>query len=80
MKAEKPTILGRGDFKPSAKCPNCNLIMYLGDECPHCEHLLSLSEQKDQKEFWIKTRNKSYLHGFIFFTLSILLLSFVFSI
>ncbi len=79
MKPEKPSIIGMSEFEPSARCPRCNLIMYLGNRCPHCDHLLSQPEQKAQKEFWVKTRNKGYIRGFIFFTLAIYVFYLLFS-
>lgn len=80
MKPEKPTIFGMAEFEPSAKCPSCNFIMYLGNKCPHCDHLLSQPEQNAQKAFWVKTRNKGYLRGFIFFTIAIYALYWLFSL
>ena len=68
MKPEKPTIMDMSEFKPSARCPNCNLIMYLGNRCPHCDYLLSHTEQKTQREFWLKVRNTGYIKGMVFFT------------
>ncbi len=71
--------MGMAEFSPSAKCPKCQLIMYLGNRCPHCEHLLSHAEQKAQKEFWIKVRNRGYKKGFIFFTLFFLIFCLVYN-
>lgn len=79
MKPEKPTIMGMAEFEPSAKCPKCNLIMYLGEQCPHCDHVLSLVEQSAQKGFWTKSRNKGYLRGLIFFIIVIFILTWLFS-
>ena len=79
MKPEKPTIMGMAEFEPSAKCPNCNLIMYLGNKCPHCEHLLSQTEQEAQKVFWRKSRNKGYIRGFIFFVVALYVMFWLFS-
>ena len=79
MKPEKPTIMGMAEFEPSAKCPHCNLIMYIGNQCPHCEHLLSQPEQKAQKIFWRKSRNKSYIRGFVFFVTVLFVLYWLFS-
>lgn len=71
MKPEKPSIMGMAEFRPSAKCPRCNLIMYLGNRCPHCDYLLSHAEQEEHNEFWRKTQRKGYILGFVFFILFI---------
>lgn len=80
MKLEKPTIMGMAEFLPSAKCPRCNLIMYLGPTCPHCECLLSHLEQETQKKFWINVRNTGYRRGFVFFIVAILFFYWLFSL
>lgn len=69
MEPEKPTILGENKFRPSARCPNCNLIMYLGNRCPHCYYLLNHSEQNAQHQFWKRTQREGYIKGAIFFSL-----------
>jgi|GEM_PF-1661996 len=79
MKSKKPTIMGMSEFEPSAKCPRCNLIMYLDNRCPHCNHLLSQREQKAQKAFWRKSRNKGYINGLVFFVIAISILTWLFS-
>lgn len=79
MKPEKPTIWAMREFEPSAKCPSCNLIMYLGDRCPQCEHLLSQSEQEAQTLFWRKSQNKGYILGLIFFVTALFVLPWLFS-
>jgi len=71
--------MGMAEFSPSAKCPDCHLIMYLGNQCPHCGHLLSYSEQETQKKFWVRVRNKGYIYGFVFFTSSLIFFSLLFS-
>jgi hypothetical protein len=78
MKPEKPSIMGMAEFEPSAKCPSCSLIMYLGNRCPHCDHLLSQPEQKAQKLFWIKVRNNGYKKGLVFFSSLILVIWWVY--
>ena len=79
MKPEMPTIMGMAEFRPSAKCPSCNLIMYLGNRCPHCDHLLSQPEQNAQKVFWRKARSKGYIRGFVFFIIVLFILTWLFS-
>lgn len=71
--------MGMAEFEPSAKCPRCQLIMYLENSCPHCCHLLSNTEQTAQKAFWQKSRNKGYINGFIFFVCALLILTLLFS-
>jgi len=79
MKPEKPTIMGMAEFEPSAKCPSCNLIMYLGNKCPHCDHLLSQLEQSTQQVFWLKSRNKGYIRDFVFIVVALFVMTWLFS-
>ena len=79
MKPKKPTIMGMAEFEPSARCPNCTLIMYLGNKCPHCDYLLSQSEQRAQNLFWRKSRNTGYVYGFVFFIIFLFILPWLLS-
>jgi phage FluMu protein Com len=78
MSFEKPTIWGNGSVVPSAKCPRCKLIMYLGNQCPHCKHWLSEDEKGEQNRFWKHRRNKAIIRGIIFFPILLLLLYWLF--
>ena len=80
MKNKKPTIMGMAEFEPSAKCPRCRLIMYLGHKCSHCSYHLNQTEQTAQKVFWQTSRNKGYINGFIFFVFALFILTLLFSI
>tara|TARA_Y100000310_G_scaffold326941_1_gene392569 strand:+ start:117 stop:356 length:240 start_codon:yes stop_codon:yes gene_type:complete len=79
MRFEKPTIWENGSFLPSARCPNCGLLMYLGDQCPHCEHWLSIEEQANQSAFWKQRKKSGILKGIVFFPVFILFLYLLFS-
>ncbi|AMJ87108.1 hypothetical protein AV939_11340 [Alteromonas sp. Mac1] len=78
MSFKKPTIWGNGSVAPSAKCPQCKLLMYLDNQCPHCKHWLSVKEKDEQKRFWKKRRNSEIVKGLIFFPILLLLLFLLF--
>lgn len=81
MNPEMPTIMGSGEFVKSAKCPFCNLIMYIKDiECPHCSHLLIAAEKEKQKLYSREQSFKGYKLGAVFTIGFILLFTVLFGI
>lgn len=69
MKSRKPDIF-RGVSDPSAYCPKCKQIMYVGDDiCPHCNYQLTIGDQEAQKKFWSIENRKWIKLGLIFFVL-----------
>ena len=81
MMPRVPSITGDPSGIPAAKCPSCNLIMYVGDiECPHCEYELTANEMEVQKEYSRKQMLKGYKLGGIFTIAFIVLFTVLLSI
>jgi hypothetical protein len=80
MSIEKPTIWGNGSYKPSAKCPQCALIMHLKNQCPHCHYWLTDFEKRKQQYFWKQQKRASILKGIVLFPALLLLLYVVFTL